>query len=1272
MSSTFSSRKSLKKGLCALTLAGTVALPLMPLQASIAAPASSASPAVVYTADQAQHDNVISWGIRGSFTGYIGMPKVIKDGATHTGDARNGQFHFEAEDAVIEGDTVKLQGKGTIQYLGHSSNPSNPDDIDAYALNLTMKNPRIELNTKTGTGYVYMTVDSRQYPSGDWAHLGEVKFATLNSSAATQSEKDGVITWEKIAANLTADAVPAFSNFYKENEGLEPLTFSYKGSATNAASDSYTLKESTNTGIDYTDTNNFYDAGDKIIHVHTSPWGFGDTEYTVYSSDLKKLYTGTLNAVRAHVAVNPATGDIAYVDKDSRRLTIAHIGDSSIEKPVENLKADLMGKGEVHALGYSPVTNTWAALASNSDGIATYVTVNAASGEATSTQFDSPRDFDSKVKNAGSLEGYYGDTNSVESTKLVPLYDGTFVYATGASIYDADEELLQKGALLHIKDNTVRVVTEIEPSDGGTGQSLKGILATNDGTIYRWDSFYKSAAFTQTLKYSNGTFSIIEDTKNRGTFSEVSSFFTVNGQVVVVDAGNGRLAWVDEHLNVTKELPVSNLTKTNRDSYLAFTRSNGDIIFPTTVENLANYTTEVWINRLAAPASVTPKPVEPVTPEPEANAQLSVTQDGTIDPENPAKITVKGTGYYGEAAKQGVYVYITTERNYPAYSVDLREVSFAQYIPASQIKDGAFEVELTIPGNRLQAGGKYVVATGATGKAEGETDVLARNVLAASQPIAVAPIKANPLITIGNVDLNPALDENVISVIGSGFVGADKTGLSWEIYEAADENGTPTGEALAEGDIDALDINSAGSFEDAMVYVAGKRIQYGKKYVLVVHNRDLRAIRVLDVVEEPAKEANPAISLSTNEELDASVPNKLTVKGTGYYGEAAQHGVFVYIAEKGSFPAYTADERVLPLVLFVKPDQIKDGSFEVELNIPADRLNPTKSYVVATGATGKDFSETQNLTRGLLETSQPISLKPAPKANPALSANTTTADPAVKDNQFLITGTGFTGVSKGINVGIYELDANGNPSASALVEEDVYASDINASGGFSVALSVAGTRLDYSKQYVIIARSFDKSLEAKVDLTTATKPAVKQYFVDVPPTNVFYTEIQWLAEKGITTGWSDGTYRPTEKIERGAMAAYFYRMAGSPDVNLPATSPFKDVDPSFPFYKEIVWMHQQGITTGWADGTFRPHDAVNRDATAAFFYRYAKVTGYTAPASSHFSDVKPGDMFYTEISWLESTGITRGWDDGTFRPVEGVQRDAMAAFMYRYDKNVKK
>ena len=99
----------------------------------------------------------------------------------------------------------------------------------------------------------------------------------------------------------------------------------------------------------------------------------------------------------------------------------------------------------------------------------------------------------------------------------------------------------------------------------------------------------------------------------------------------------------------------------------------------------------------------------------------------------------------------------------------------------------------------------------------------------------------------------------------------------------------------------------------------------------------------------------------------------------------------------------------------------------------------------------------------------------------------------------------------------------------------------------------------------------------------------------------------------------------------------------------PAVSPFSDVPTSHPHYTEIAWMWEQGISTGWPDGTYRPSQQVDRDAMAAFFYRYQGEPAYTAPPSSPFTDIWPSIMFYKEMSWMEATGISTGWPDGTYR-----------------------
>jgi hypothetical protein len=168
-------------------------------------------------------------------------------------------------------------------------------------------------------------------------------------------------------------------------------------------------------------------------------------------------------------------------------------------------------------------------------------------------------------------------------------------------------------------------------------------------------------------------------------------------------------------------------------------------------------------------------------------------------------------------------------------------------------------------------------------------------------------------------------------------------------------------------------------------------------------------------------------------------------------------------------------------------------------------------------------------------------------------------------------------------------------------------------------------------------------------------------FTDVPITHRFHNEIEWMKSAGLTTGYADGSYRPSDGLSREAMAAFLYRQAGSP---APGTAPaFTDVPPSHKFYRAITWMRSSGLTTGYADGSYRPSDGLSREAMAAFLYRQAgSPTPGTAPA---FTDVPPSHKFYRAITWMRSSGLTTGYADGSYRPSDGLSREAMAAFLYR-------
>jgi hypothetical protein len=107
---------------------------------------------------------------------------------------------------------------------------------------------------------------------------------------------------------------------------------------------------------------------------------------------------------------------------------------------------------------------------------------------------------------------------------------------------------------------------------------------------------------------------------------------------------------------------------------------------------------------------------------------------------------------------------------------------------------------------------------------------------------------------------------------------------------------------------------------------------------------------------------------------------------------------------------------------------------------------------------------------------------------------------------------------------------------------------------------------------------------------------------DVRLDHPFSDDIDAMAVAGVIGGYADQTFKPAATVTRQAMAAFLYRLAAA-ERPAPTTAPFDDVSTSHPYFTEIAWAADEGITTGYPDDTFRPGATVTRQATAAFLHR---------------------------------------------------------------------
>ena len=132
---------------------------------------------------------------------------------------------------------------------------------------------------------------------------------------------------------------------------------------------------------------------------------------------------------------------------------------------------------------------------------------------------------------------------------------------------------------------------------------------------------------------------------------------------------------------------------------------------------------------------------------------------------------------------------------------------------------------------------------------------------------------------------------------------------------------------------------------------------------------------------------------------------------------------------------------------------------------------------------------------------------------------------------------------------------------------------------------------------------------------------VKSVFPDVSTDSVYYDSIVWAVDEGIISGYEDGSFKPNAFATRAQVVTMLWRAAGCPE---PAaeTNPFSDVSDTgscAPYYKAILWANENGIALGYGDGSFRPHQTCTRAQVVTFLWRFAEEPECTAENS--FGDV---------------------------------------------------
>ncbi|MGM0805745.1 MAG: N-acetylmuramoyl-L-alanine amidase [Bacillota bacterium] len=167
-------------------------------------------------------------------------------------------------------------------------------------------------------------------------------------------------------------------------------------------------------------------------------------------------------------------------------------------------------------------------------------------------------------------------------------------------------------------------------------------------------------------------------------------------------------------------------------------------------------------------------------------------------------------------------------------------------------------------------------------------------------------------------------------------------------------------------------------------------------------------------------------------------------------------------------------------------------------------------------------------------------------------------------------------------------------------------------------------------------------------------------FPDVPKSHRAYSEIMYLANKGIIGGNPDGKFKPDDYVTR-AEAAKMIGVALQLKGGHRETE-YIDVPSGFYASGYIQDMSNTGILGGYGNGYFGVNDKLTRVQMALIITR---AWPFNTMSGIHFKDVDVSSPSYTAINKLATAGIIGGYPNGNFGPKDLIKRADFALMLAR-------
>ncbi len=165
------------------------------------------------------------------------------------------------------------------------------------------------------------------------------------------------------------------------------------------------------------------------------------------------------------------------------------------------------------------------------------------------------------------------------------------------------------------------------------------------------------------------------------------------------------------------------------------------------------------------------------------------------------------------------------------------------------------------------------------------------------------------------------------------------------------------------------------------------------------------------------------------------------------------------------------------------------------------------------------------------------------------------------------------------------------------------------------------------------------------------------------PTGWSYAAMTDAVNNGLLTGYGDGTIRPQERLTRAQMAAIINRAFGA-EIKADIAGKYSDVNPGDWFYDDIAKAVNMKTFAGDDSGNMRPNEPITREDAMVVISRALVVSSMGTELLYNYTDRDTVDGYAeAAVCAFLDRHYVQGYGDGTIRGRNYITREEFAQIM---------